>query len=244
MIYGISDLHLDFTKEKDMKVFGSVWEGYEEQIFENWKKVVKAEDTVLVPGDISWAMHLSEARRDLKRLDELPGTKYILRGNHDYWWESLKKIEQEGYETIRTVQNNAFVVEGTRLVGTRGWDSPDAKGFTEADEKVYQREILRLEMSLNAKLQEPYDRTIAMLHYPPFFKNGRANDLGFLMQEHGVSMCVYGHLHSEGLVWVQEGWIDGVEYRCISADYLGFRPVLLEPKAVLKQADHEEGVTD
>lgn len=232
MIYGLSDLHLDYTKEKDMNVFGSAWENYEARIFENWKRIVQPEDTVLVPGDISWAMTLSEARGDLSRLDALPGKKLILRGNHDYWWQSRSKIEKEGYETLRIVQNDACVVEGVRIVGTRGWDSPDAKKFTEADQKIYDREVLRLEMSLQHPVEEAYDRTLCMLHYPPFFKNGWANDMGFLLKEHGVSMCVYGHLHSEGHVWVKEGWIDGVEYRCISADYIDYTPILLEPTVI------------
>lgn len=227
MIYGLSDLHLDVTGAKDMSVFGRAWDGYETKIFTHWNETVGENDTVLIPGDISWAMSLSEARGDLIRIDELPGRKILLRGNHDYWWQSLNKIKNEGYRTLAFLQNDAYVAEGVRIAGTRGWNSPDFSEFTESDEKIYRRELARLELSLSHKLAEPYEHTICMLHYPPFLKDGSLNDIGRLAVSNDVDLCIYGHLHSDGLRQVREGEFDGVRFLCLSGDYIDFQPQLL-----------------
>lgn len=227
MIYGLADLHLDITKEKDMKVFGEVWEDYEEKIFRSWKELVKPEDLVLVPGDISWAMTLEEAKYDLDRVDALPGTKVILRGNHDYWWQSLKKIREMGFQTIHAVQNNAFEFGDYVICGTRGWNPRDSADFTEQDEKIFFREMNRLILSLKEGMKIEKE-IIAMLHYPPFNRDKTPNEMTEILREFGVKTCVYGHLHSDGLKQVVEGNIDGIEYHCISADYLQFRPKLIK----------------
>lgn len=224
MIYGLSDLHLDITKKKDMSVFGQAWQDYEEKIMAHWRAIVEENDTVLVPGDISWAMNLSKAKADLDRIEALPGTKILLRGNHDYWWQSLAKIESVGYRTIRFLQNNAFVAEKTRIVGARGWDSPDSAGFAEEDAKIFRREVARLKLSIAAPCSAPYERTICMLHYPPFLRTGALNEIGETVRDAGIALCVYGHLHSEGLRQVREGIIDGVFFRCLSGDYIDFYP--------------------
>lgn len=224
MIYGVSDLHLDATKKKDMCVFGRAWENYEEKIFQKWAKTVHEQDTVLIPGDISWAMTLASADRDLARLDGLPGRKILLRGNHDYWWQSLKRNEQAGYRSFSFLQNNAFVVENTRIVGTRGWASPDSAEFKEADRKVYLREVIRLNLSFDCQT-ESYARTVCMLHYPPFLKDGTLNEIGQTVRDRGADVCVYGHLHASGLQWVREGLIEGVQFHCLSGDYIDFQPV-------------------
>ncbi len=137
MIFALADLHLDITKEKDMSVFGGNWENYEEKIFSSWNKYVSKDDFVLIPGDISWAMKLEEAYLDLKRIDELNGTKLILKGNHDYWWTSLKKNDDLNLKTIYFLQNNSYIFEKTLIVGTRSWESRDTIGFTEDDEKIF-----------------------------------------------------------------------------------------------------------
>lgn len=223
MIYGLSDLHLDDTKKKDMSIFGPRWQNYEEKIWKNWQEKISDGDTVLIPGDICWQMDLKTARVDLERLNALPGNKILLRGNHDYWWQSLNQLKQEGYTRLSFLQNNAFVVDGVRIVGVKGWDSPDREGFTDHDRKIYERELIRLRLSLQAKTG-PYDRTIAMLHYPPFTKAQRLNDFGQTLREAGVELCVYGHLHGEGLRFVKEGDCDGLFCRCLSADYVDFVP--------------------
>lgn len=208
-----------------MEVFGPTWENYENRIEENWRQVVTESDTVLIPGDISWGMQLEDAAEDLRRLDDLPGQKLLLKGNHDYWWGSLSKLKRLELKTIRFLQNNAYMVEGVHLIGTRGWSSRDSQEFNDGDEVVFKRELIRLQLSADAR--KGTAPTIAMLHYPPFDKTGRPNEFGELLEQIGVDLCIYGHLHSEGLYAAVEGVINTVEYRCISADYLSFRPVLL-----------------
>lgn len=221
MIYGLSDLHLDYTMEKDMAVFGEVWADYQENIFKNWKETVEDGDYVLVPGDISWAMRLDQAAVDLERLDRLPGDKILLKGNHDYWWQSLKKMNDLGFESLHFLQNNSFRVGSYSICGTRGWDPRDRVGFTEEDEVVFRRELLRLEMSLDSAQCQ---NIIAMLHYPPFGRDKKPNEFGEILAKRGVGHCLYGHLHSQGLSEVVEGVFDGVNYQCISSDYLNFKP--------------------
>ena len=143
MIYGLSDLHLDYTKKKSMDVFGDNWKNYEERIFENWNNIVKEEDLVLIPGDISWAMYMEDAYIDLERIDNLPGKKILLRGNHDYWWQSLKKLNNLGFKSLNFLQNNSFFLKETNFCGTRGWDPRDSNGFSEEDEKIFKRERIR-----------------------------------------------------------------------------------------------------
>ncbi len=221
MIYAISDLHLDYTGNKSMDVFGENWVDYENRIFTNWQNTVHSEDIVLVPGDISWQMSLDHARIDLEKIEELPGTKLILRGNHDYWWSSLKKIKEAGFKTIEVVQNSSFAYADWSIAGTRGWMDPTSTGFLDEDLKVWQRELLRLRMSLDTCVK---DRRIVMLHYPPFNKQGEPNEFAEIMSEYGVEICVYGHLHGEGLYSVVEGVYDSIQYHCISSDYLQFIP--------------------
>lgn len=225
MIYGISDLHLDWTMQKDMSVFGPAWKDYENRILTQWADQVQEEDLVLVPGDISWAMTLKEARNDLQRLDALPGTKAILRGNHDYWWSSLAKLAREGYQSFRYVQNNCLLHSGIALCGTRGWSDPTSAGFTDQDEKIFAREQARLRLSLETA--PPDVERWVMLHYPPFDRFGQPNALADICREFGVTTCVYGHLHSEGLLGLVEGQVKGIKYHCISADHLAFKPKLL-----------------
>ncbi len=222
MIYGLSDPHLDYTKEKKMDIFGKRWENYEEKIFERWAATVGEEDWVLIPGDISWAMTPETARADLARIDELPGKKILSRGNHDYWWASLTKIRNLGFDSITFLQNDSICVEGVNICATRGWTDKSAHDFDEADLKVYQRELIRLGLSLEKRDREK--PTIVMLHYPPFSTRGEPNEFAAMLRDEGVECCVYGHLHSDGLKNVVEGLVDGVEYHCLSADYLDFVP--------------------
>lgn len=222
MIYSISDLHLDYTKEKTMSIFGDRWEDYEERIFHNWKETVRDDDLVLVAGDISWAMNLQSAYYDLIRIDEMPGKKVFIKGNHDYWWSSLNKNNSLNLESIFFLQNNYFEFNNFCIVGTRGWDfiTEESEGYN-----IYRRELLRLELSLNSAPKGK--EKICMLHYPPFTNEGLPDDFHHILKEHGVKKCVYGHLHGPGLINVVEGVVDGVEYFCTSSDYLEFKPIKL-----------------
>ncbi len=220
-IYGISDLHLDSSGEKPMDVFGNNWYNHEKKIFESWKQTVKEDDIVLISGDISWALKLDNAFFDLKKIDELKGKKIISKGNHDYWWESKRKLNSLDLSSIHFLYNDSYIHNGIAICGTRGWLSRDYDEFGEHDEKIYKRELNRLELSLRS-VKTDVDTIIAMLHYPPFNSDGSPNDFVYLMKEYDVSSCVYGHLHDKGHKYVKEGDIEGVEFHCISSDFLKF----------------------
>lgn len=224
LIYAIGDLHLDFSKEKSMDVFGEKWENYEAKIFENWKQVVKDGDLVLLPGDISWALKLSDAIFDLERIDKLPGYKLIIKGNHDFWWQGPKKLQELKLTSISFIQNNSFVYKDeVAIAGTRGWMSKDWEGFTEHDEKIFNRELNRLCMSLSS-INKDVKTKIVMLHYPPFNTDSTPNEFVDVMVQYGVSICVYGHLHAEGHRFVVEDEIKGIKFYCVSSDYIDFKP--------------------
>lgn len=222
MIYGIGDLHLDYSKKKPMDVFGENWEDHEEEIFENWRDIVKDGDLVLLPGDISWALKLDEAYNDLVKIDELPGRKIISKGNHDYWWGSQKKMRELNLETIKFLHNNSYIYNNIGIAGTRGWRSEDAEGFDSHDEKIFQRELNRLDLSLSS-IRKKVDLKIVMIHYPPFNMGAIPNAFVDLMEEYNVDICIYGHLHAEGHRHVVEGNIQGIEFYCVSSDYIEFK---------------------
>lgn len=223
LIYGIGDLHLDFSKEKPMDIFGKHWADHENKIFNNWKELIKDEDLVLLPGDISWALKISEAYYDLKKIDELPGKKIITKGNHDYWWEGPKKLKELDLTTIRFIQNDYYIHENIGIFGTRGWISEDMENFDSQDEKIFNRELHRLELSLS-KMIEKVDKKIVMIHYPPFNMDSKPNKFVDIMLKYNVDICIYGHLHSEGHRYAVEGNIHGIQFHCVSSDYINFKP--------------------
>lgn len=221
-IFAIADLHLSFASNKPMDIFGDNWADHAGQIRENWLRQIKEEDLVLVPGDISWALHLAEADADLKWLSALPGIKVILRGNHDYWWVTLKKMSK-AYPELHFLQNSAFVYGDYVICGTRGWICPGDQGFDEAqDQKIYQRELIRLRLSLEEG-RKTGKRIIAMIHYPPC--PSRLDSSGFteMFQEYGVELVLYGHVHNQ-FDSIFEGIRGDIEYRLVSSDYLKFNP--------------------
>lgn len=226
MIYAISDLHLDITKEKDMNIFGDNWQDYEEKIIKYWNGI-KDDDLVLIAGDISWAMKLEDAFVDLKRIDDLPGRKILLKGNHDYWWTSISKINKINFDNLEFLQNNAFVYNGIKICGTRGWNPRDFTDFSEHDEKIFQRELLRLELSLNAKVKEEFSEIIVMMHYPPFNKTNKPNEFEELFKKYKVKTVIYGHIHGKYAHNMPEGIINGIEYFCTSADKINFKPIVI-----------------
>ena len=226
MLYAIGDLHFDYSKNKPMDIFGDNWIDHEEQIINSWKNKVKDDDLVLVPGDISWALRIDEAYHDLKRIHELPGKKVFIKGNHDYWWQSLKKLKALDFDSIEFIQNTAFEFQEYIISGTRGWISKDSDYFTEEDNKIYRRELMRLELSLS-HIKDKDKKRIVMLHYPPFNMDLSPNEFVNIMEKFDVDICIYGHLHSEGHKQVVEGNIQGISFHCVSSDYINFSPKLI-----------------
>lgn len=220
-IYAISDLHLPLGVDKPMEIFGSYWENYTERIYENWSRTVKDNDTVLICGDVSWATYLEHTKKDFEFLHSLPGKKIISRGNHDYWWTTAAKLERfrtsEGLCDFVFLHNNSIGAEGYAVCAARGWKSPFDKSFTSEDEKIYERELIRLRLSLEEG-KKISDKIIVMMHFPP--------DVGFddMMEEYKVSICVYGHLHGEA-AWERRPLCD--KCHLVSADFLQFEPKLI-----------------
>ena len=233
-IFAIGDLHLPGGDKKPMDVFGPHWENHFERISEDWRARVSPEDIVLIPGDISWAMQLSDALTDLRKIGELPGRKLILRGNHDFWWSSLTQLRCSLPEGMHAVQNDAYDAGDVVFCGTRGWMIPPAvvSGTAQAknapqsqDEKLYRREAMRLEMSLQAARRMAGDRPVfAMMHYPPILPECAREGTEFtrLMTQYGVSRCVYGHLHGQSVQRGYSGVYNGVQYDLVSCDALRF----------------------
>lgn len=210
---------------KPMDVFGPHWENHFDRISENWRSLVGDDDLVLIPGDISWAMQLRDALDDLQRIARLPGKILILRGNHDYWWSSLTQLRCSLPANMHAVQNDAYDAGEFVVCGTRGWMIP-GQGTGAQDEKIYKREVLRLEMSLQAAKKMADGRpVIAMMHYPPLLPEHKAAGTGFtaLLSAYGVCRCVYGHLHGASVQRGVNGLYEGVHYDLISCDALGFR---------------------
>lgn len=226
MIYAIGDLHLDSRGEKPMDIFGDNWADHSVQIRDNWNKI-KEDDIVLLPGDISWATKLSDAREDLNMIDKLPGKKILIKGNHDYWWSSMNKKSKLGFSTLHFVNNCSYSFDGISIGGTRGWIGRDNREFDEiSDERILNREILRLTHSLEDMKET--DKKICMIHYPPFNQDYSPNEFSVLMKKYGVDICIYGHLHGKGHEHIVEGNIEGIEYFCVAADYIDFNPKEIE----------------
>jgi len=227
-IFAIADTHLGRGVDKPMDIFGPAWERHAERLAEHWTEAVEADDWVLLPGDISWGMHLEEARADLEFLAELPGRKLLLKGNHDYWWTSRAKVEAFLPDRMFILQNDAFDLgDGIGVVGTRGWQPPDAPRASGHDAKIYAREVQRLALSIQAA-RGRFDRLIAMLHYPPYYVGIGATEFVPLLEEAGVAVCVYGHLHGRDHRFAFQGERGGVRYQFVAADYLQFRPAQVD----------------
>ena len=221
-IYAIADLHLSLGSDKPMDVF-SGWKDYVPRLEANWNRLIRPEDTVVLPGDISWAMKLENAIEDFSFIDRLPGRKIILKGNHDYWWTTISKMNAfcaaQGFTSIQFLNNNCYLAEQVAICGTRSWLFDPGEPH---DQKVMNRELGRLRASLeSAKDAEK----LVFLHYPPRYPTGNADEVIALLQEYGVRECWYGHLHGASIRGAVQGEVDGIRYRLISADALGFCPL-------------------
>lgn len=223
-LFAIADTHLSGQPPtKPMDVFGVHWHNHWEKIKADWLCHVSSEDTVLLAGDISWAMKLSEAMIDLNAIIELPGRKIIVRGNHDYWWQTLGKMNKAVDNKLTFLQNTFAAVGSYAVCGSRGWLCPGDRSFTSDDEAIYQRELLRVRASLDAARTAGFEQLILMLHYPPV--NDKHEPSGFteLFAEYGVAMCLFGHLHSESAATAPSGIINGTACQLVACDALDFR---------------------
>lgn len=228
-LYTIGDLHLSVSGEKRQDIFPG-WENYIERIEKNWKKLIGDNDTVVLCGDISWAMKLEETELDFAFIDRLPGHKLIIKGNHDYWWTTKTKMDrylaEKGFSTMEILFNNSYVCGGAAVCGTRGW-SYDCAG--EEDMKVLARECGRLRMSLDSavKARENGMEPIVFLHYPPVFADYRCDEIMQVLHDYDIKRCYYGHLHSFSQSRAVTGNCEGIEMRLIAADHCNFTPVLV-----------------
>lgn len=234
-IFAIADLHLSFEAEKPMDIYGGQWINHTEKVRENWNALIKPEDTVIIPGDTSWALRFEEALTDLRWISELPGQKVFIKGNHDLWWNSVSKLNAL-FDNMYFLQNTYYEAEGYAICGSRGWISPEDDEFTAHDEKIYKRELGRLRMSLESAAKagfgKKYDgdkgKIIGVVHFPPANDKKKRSGFTDLFEEYGAEKVIYGHLHGKdaygnGL----RGIRNHIEYILTSTDYLKCKPALI-----------------
>lgn len=226
-VYAIADLHLSFGTDKPMDVF-SGWTDYTERIKTNWQKLVGKDDTVVIAGDISWAMKLNETDADFSYINSLNGRKIILKGNHDYWWSTKAKMEKyladKGFDTISILHNNYYVADGTAICGTRGWFYDAEK---DADMLILRREVGRLRMSIEPAIKDGYD-PVVFLHYPPVYNNMECEEIMNVLREYNIKKCFYGHIHGGNAARrAFNGEKYGIRFRLTACDYLGFTPLAI-----------------
>ncbi len=224
-LFAIADTHLSFGTDKPMDSFPG-WNDYVARIEKNWNKLIGEDDTVVIAGDISWAMNFDELFEDFKFINSLNGNKIIIKGNHDYWWNTMNKlnnfIEENGFDTIKILFNNSYTVNGVSVCGSRGWmyDSDEPH-----DEKVLAREVGRIRTSLESA---ECDEKIVFLHYPPVTTDSSCSEIISLLKEYGIKRCYYGHLHGSAARLAADGEHEGISFRLISCDRLGFTPLLIK----------------
>lgn len=226
-LFAIGDLHLSLGTDKPMDVF-SGWENYVNRLESSWKHLVAPEDTVLIAGDISWAMKLENCYADFSFINRLPGKKIFLKGNHDYWWCTKTKMEKyldaNRLDTISFLFNNAYQAAGFALCGTRGWFM---ESENKEDEKVLNREVGRLKASAEAA-RKLGGELIAFLHYPPVYGAQECTEILAVLEHYEIKKCYYGHLHGRNIMRnAVEGLYKGIEFRLISCDRLNFTPLLI-----------------
>ena len=232
-LFTLADTHLSITTDKPMDIFGVRWADHANKIKTEWEAAVSPEDTVVIPGDISWGMNFEEAKEDFLFLDSLPGTKLISKGNHDYWWATKSKqdafFEANGITTVKQLYNNAYKVGDLMVCGSRGWYNDDHNAPKDSDyEKIVNREVGRMELSINAaNTIDPDAEKLMFLHFPPVFGDYVCEEIVDCMLRHGIRRCYYGHIHgkydSEPVIKYKE-----IDFYLVSADYLNFCPMLID----------------
>jgi predicted phosphohydrolase len=227
-LFVIGDPHLSFSVNKPMDVFKG-WTDYTDRLRNNWNNVVGEGDSVVVAGDISWAMNFEEAKKDFAFLNELNGTKYIIKGNHDYWWTTPAKMNKfllsNGFDSIKILQNTAHLYGDTAICGTRGWTIPPVNSTSE-NVKIFEREKQRLILSLEDAKARHAKEIIAALHYPPI--EGSCNDFLEILKAYNVKTCLFGHLHGAAHKSAPVGEVDGIKLKLVACDYLNFIPALIQ----------------
>ena len=223
-LFVIGDTHLSLSTDKPMDIFGG-WKNYMQRLEENWRSVVQPQDTVIIPGDVSWGMSLEQAKEDFLFLHRLPGKKILMKGNHDYWWTTRAKMESflegNGLDSLSILHNNAVSVEGLSLCGSRGWMFEQGQ---EHDKKIINREAGRIRASLQDAQRFGEQEKVLFLHYPPVFMQDSIPEFFEVMNQYGVRRCYYGHIHSQGCRFAFQGEWCGVQLEMVSADYLRFMP--------------------
>ncbi len=224
-LFAIADTHLSFGTNKPMDSFPG-WENYTDRLKENWNKIIDNDDFVVIAGDISWAMNFDELKSDFDFINKLNGKKIILKGNHDYWWNTMSKmnkfIEENQFDTITILHNSAFDFDDFSVCGSRGWffDSEE-----EHNEKVLNREVMRVKTSIECAKN---DEKIVFLHYPPVTENQCCDEILNLLKEKGIKKCYYGHLHGGAAKYAFDDNFEGIDFKLISADRLKFVPLLIK----------------
>ncbi|MCD7872368.1 MAG: metallophosphoesterase [Clostridiales bacterium] len=223
-LYAIADTHLSFGTNKSMDTFEG-WENYTKRLEKNWNRLVTENDDVVIAGDISWAMNFDELKADFDFIEKLNGNKIILKGNHDYWWNTLTKLNNfikiNNYKTIRFLHNNSYTCGNVSVCGSRGWMIENSNS---ENEKILKREIQRIKISLDNSVCK---NKIVFLHYPPLTQNAVCGEIIDLFKEYEIKKCFFGHLHGEAAKYSLEGIVDGIEFKLISCDKLKFTPYLI-----------------
>ncbi len=232
-LFTLADTHLSITTDKPMDIFGGRWSDHANKIKTEWEATVSPEDTVVIPGDISWGMNFEEAREDFLFLDSLPGSKLISKGNHDYWWATKTKqdafFDANGITTIQQLYNNAYKIGDLMVCGSRGWYNDDHNAPKDSDyEKIVNREVGRMELSIKAANDiDPDAEKLMFLHFPPVFGDYVCDEIVDCMIRHGIHRCYYGHIHGKYDCAPVINY-KGIDFYLISADYLNFRPMRID----------------
>ena len=226
-LYVIGDTHFSEGCNKPMDIFGGAWTGYRDKLVSSLS-ILRPEDTLVLAGDFSWGMSLQEALPDFRLLDSFPGKKLLIKGNHDYWWETVSKMKrffaENAIETIDFLHNSCYFYNGAALCGTRGWFY-DKNDPAAGDDKIFKRELIRLEASLKAAVDQGAREIDCFLHYPPVFAGTEVPQITEILSRYPVKRVFYGHLHGESLRGAFNGMRNGIYYAVVSADALGFRPI-------------------
>jgi predicted phosphohydrolase len=229
-IFAIGDLHLEGGTGKTMERFGENWRNHDEKIFSAWENISREDDLLLVVGDSSWAMRIEEAQNDLDRIGNMRGSKLLFKGNHDYWWQSSAKMAPRLPPSIKIVQGNSVILNRVAIAGTRGWVCPNDAYFRPQDEKIYEREVLRLKNALETLQgrESDFDSLIVALHYPPTNSKHEASGFTELIDQYAAQACVYGHLHGESIKTALTGWRKQTYHYLVSADGVDFTPAEID----------------
>ncbi len=227
-LFTIADLHLSLSTNKPMDIFGSAWHNHTEKLLKNWQENVSEEDVVVIPGDVSWAMNFNEALADFDFINKLNGKKIILKGNHDYWWETATKmqkfLDENGFNSITILHNNHYKYGEYGICGSRGWVNETERP---ADAKILAREATRLELSIKSAVSAGL-KPIVFLHYPPIYGNNYNYDILDVLYKYKIKQCFYGHLHGMSHRYATCGTVDDIQFELVAGDYIQFSPKEIE----------------